>query len=144
MTTELQRGRQIAAALAERVGGDATATAVADAVTATLLEIEAAIAPFVGTRGLAALFKRSLFLTVGGCPGLLGESAHLPEVVDPAALRLLLSRQDAATAIAGGGLFLQTFQELLASLIGMSLTERLLRAAWIPFTSHPPGQNTLP
>ena len=44
----------------------------------------------------------------------------------------------------GGGALLQTFYELLASLVGPSLTERLLRSVWAHSSSGPPAQDTSP
>ena len=39
---------------------------------------------------------------------------------------------------------LQTFHELLATLVGPSLTERLLRSVWADSSSGPPAQDTSP
>lgn len=63
--------------------------------------------------------------------------------VDLAALKAILAQQDSETATAGGAL-LQTFYELLASLVGPSLTERLLRSVWENPLSGPPAQDTSP
>ena len=52
-------------------------------------------------------------------------------------------QQDAQTIAGGGGLLLQTFYELLASLVGPSLTGRLLDAVWTP-PSSAPAQDTSP
>ena len=45
-----------------------------------------------------------------------------------AALRSVLSQQRSAQVVAANGALLQTFYDLLSSLIGVSLTERLLRS----------------
>jgi hypothetical protein len=61
--------------------------------------------------------------------------------IDTASLKAALGRQAPAQAAAGGGLLLQTFQDLLLSLIGESLTERLLLPAWTGMTRSPSAQD---
>jgi DNA-binding GntR family transcriptional regulator len=61
---------------------------------------------------------------------------------DLAALKALLSRQTSADAASGGAAFLHAFHDLLSSLVGHSLTERLLRSVWIDFMGDvPPAQD---
>ena len=64
--------------------------------------------------------------------------------MDLAALRSVLVQQSSTEAAAGGGDLLQTFHELLASLVGTSLTERQLRSIWAPSANGPPTQDTPP
>jgi hypothetical protein len=59
-------------------------------------------------------------------------------------LTSLLARQTGADAAAAGALVLQTFHDLLASLVGPSLAERLLRPAWAILMSGPSAPDTLP
>jgi hypothetical protein len=47
-----------------------------------------------------------------------------------AALQYVLAQQASAAAVAANISLLQNFQNLLISLIGLSLTERLLRPVW--------------
>jgi hypothetical protein len=62
-------------------------------------------------------------------------------VLELESLRTALARQDADEAAAIGGQLLQTFYELLTTLVGASLTERLLRSVWANFLGGPPAQD---
>ena len=64
--------------------------------------------------------------------------------IDFAALKALLAKQTQAEAAAASGTLLQAFRDLLASLVGPVLTERLLRAVWLHFSSGPAAQDTAP
>ena len=135
---------RIAAALARRAGQDAEAGQIAEAVCAALSEIDAALSPILGSRGVAALYTRSLYLTAVGLPWM----AHLAEGsrddMDLPALKSVFAQQSGADAAAGGNALLQAFHRLLASLIGDSLTERLLRPVWADPSSGAPAQDTSP
>jgi len=130
--------------LAEHVSEGADAARVADHVVAVWQQVEDALTPIIGQRGVAALYKRSLHLVAPDHPWLARLKEADPPAVDAAALRSALAQQDAAAAAAGGGALLQTFQELLASLVGPSLTGRLLAAAWALPTSGLSAQDTSP
>jgi hypothetical protein len=54
----------------------------------------------------------------------------------------VIERQDAVEAAAAGSALFRTFGELLASLIGSSLAERLLSDAWESLFRGAPGQET--
>jgi hypothetical protein len=138
---ESQESQRIAAGLARRAE---TAGQVADAMASTWQDIDAVLSPIIGQRGVAMLYKRCLYLIAPAHPWLAGmhEGGHAP--LDLAALRSAFAQQSSTSAAAAGGAFLQTFHELLSSLIGPSLTERLLRAAWAHFSSGPPAQDTSP
>ena len=144
MPAETLEGRQIATSLAHRVGDDATAAQVAAAVVVIWHEIDAALTPVVGKGGVAALYKRTLYLTGAAHPWLALRREDLSTGVDLVALKAALSQQSSAAAVAGGNDFLQTFHTLLASLVGASLTERLLRSVWAKPSSGPPAQDTSP
>lgn len=141
---ESQESRRIAAPLAHRVAKDADAAQIAEAVVSTWQEIDAALTPIIGQRGVAALHKRSLYLTGAAHPWLAGMHEGVQSTMDLATLKSVLAQQSSADAEAGGGALLQTFHELLASLVGPSLTERLLRSVWANSSSGPPAQDTLP
>jgi hypothetical protein len=122
--------RRIRAALIQRVGADANSATIADAIVAIWREIDAALIPVIGHRGTAALYKRSLYLTAAAHPYLGGMHEGVHTAADPASLASVLAQQSSTVAAAGGAAFLQTFHELLATLVGPSLTERLLRSVW--------------
>lgn len=116
----------------------ADSASIAERAFAMWGRVEAALVPIIGQRGFAALFKRSL---------LLASAAHiaLAEVAVEAdtpgcltALRATLAQQPSANAIAAHGALLQTFCDLLAGLIGESLTERLLQ----PDQDNPSSDST--
>jgi hypothetical protein len=124
-----QEDDRIALAVAQRAGEGADAARVADAIVALWQQIETLLAPIIGRRGVAALYKRSLYLTATVHPWLeLQEDPHT--VPDLAALKSAISRQGTADATAGGLAMLHAFHTLLASLIGSSLTGQLLDAVW--------------
>lgn len=93
---------------------------------------------------MAALYKRSLYLTGSSHAWLAGPLDDAQGAVDLAALKTAVSQQSSADAALGGNAFLQTFYQLLGSLVGPSLTERLLRSVWADSLSGPPAQDTTP
>jgi hypothetical protein len=62
--------------------------------------------------------------------------------VDPSALKAALEQQAAEEAAAGGLALFQSFHDLLASLIGASLTGRLLQSVWARSAGASPAQDT--
>ena len=137
---------QAKAALKLRVAEDADGTLVAQGMVAAWREIDRLLTPVVGSRGVAALYKRSLHLTAKFHLWLVsaqaGADAGVPMSMDLDLLGAVLARQDAATATLGGEAFLRTFFDLLATLIGPSLTGRLLHSVWTTTLSGPPAQDT--
>jgi hypothetical protein len=135
----------IAAALAQRLGPGAGALQVAQAVGALWQDIDAALRPVIGAGGVAALFQRSVHLAAAQHVWLQAALARDRRTsTDTAALLALLAQQDAAQALACGSMLLLTLQALLASLIGASLTERLLRPVWGPPPSSASAQDMSP
>ena len=126
--------RQKSLPLAQRVAHDAPADEVAAAVAAIWRDVDGALRPIIGQRGVAALYDRCIHLVASTYPWLAPgrqNAAALDEpMLDLSALQALLSQQPAATALACGNAMLQSFQRLLSSLVGPLLTERLLRSAW--------------
>lgn len=118
--------------MAQRAGEGADSTRTADAIAALWQQIEAALAPIIGQRGVAALYKRSLYLATATHPWL--ELQEDPQATpDLAALKSAIARQRSTDATAGGVAMLQAFHTLLTSLIGSSLSGQLLDAVW----THP-------
>jgi hypothetical protein len=118
----------IRTALAPRVGlPNADATVAATAATWRL--VAAQLAPVIGARGLEVLFGRALHLTSATFPWLTvggerGSASPLPSLAE------CLARQDPASAAEASYALLLTFTELLTTLIGESLTTRLLAPVW--------------
>ena len=123
----------VAEALARLAGGGADATRVADAVAATWQQIESALTPIIGAHGVTALYRRSLHLTLRAHPWLADDPADDPLAMNLGTLRAALAGRSADDAVAAGDTLLQTFHDLLASLIGAPLSRRLLHFMWPPF-----------
>jgi hypothetical protein len=133
-----QQSRRWPAPLGDRVTDGADAEQVADAIVAIWLDIDQALHPIIGQRGVAALYNRTLHLTAVAYPWLAIDQPAVPAVMDPSGLRAALVQQ----AAAGGNALFQTFHELLASLVGASLTDRLLRSVWTHSSTGSPAQDT--
>lgn len=139
---------------AQHLDAGATAPQIARLVERVCHEISLALVPIVGQRGVAALFARSLQLSAKSHPWLSGLSANMgtgmssgksadgmPAEFNPSALSALIATQPRSEAAVGACHLLQTFFELLAKLVGRSLTERLLRTPWLIFLSGTAAQD---
>lgn len=103
---------------------------VAASVVSTWQRIDLALAPILGKRGVATLYRRSVFLAAVDHPWLAPLHDAAGEAIDLPALKAILLEQGGAKAANGAVAMLRTFREVLASLIGAALSERLLGAAW--------------
>lgn len=139
-----QASGRIAITLAQRAADGADAARIADAIVSTWEEIQAALGPIIGPASVALLYKRSLHLIGPAHPWLADANAGLRTAMDLAALKSVLVQQTGVHAAAAGGEILQTFYELLASLVGPSLTDQLLRSVWANTFSGPPAQDPTP
>ena len=124
-------------ALARRIGATSDAHAIARATLDTWREMVALLTPVIGARGVDVLLRRSLHLACARFPFL----GVAPDEADGAALlaglEARLAGSDAAVALQASHALLVLFIELLATLIGEPLTERLLGAVWAPPTTEP-------
>lgn len=105
---------------------------VAESALTTWRDIDTHLSPIVGAGGVAALFKRSLYLTSKDYPCLRRPLA-LFQPAEYNLLYLALLAQERSEAIAVNGAILHTFSRLLAGLIGVQLTQRLL----LSILNHP-------
>ncbi|MDB5984129.1 MAG: hypothetical protein JWQ69_5144 [Pseudomonas sp.] len=144
MSMESEEGRQIVASLAHRVGTTADIAQIADGIVTTLQDINATLIPIIGPKGVAALYRRSLYLCTSLHPRLAGTYESLVVAMDLMELKSLLVQQNQADAIFFGEELLKAFFELLATLIGPSLTARLLRAVWENSLSDTSAQDISP
>src|SRR6185437_9893564 len=102
---------------------------VADASIILWEQMAVQIISIVGEEGFDSLFARSLFLSQSSFPWLAAN--FLPKVEHRfAELKDSLEGQAAAQASEANSLLLITFTDILASLIGESLTTRILHLAW--------------
>ncbi len=97
--------------------------------------VHAALAPVIGQGGVAALYKRALHLARNDYPWLAAAYDAAAAPGDFSSLRAALCGQDAATAAAAHDTLMRTLNDLLVSLIGPSLTERLLKPASQPHSA---------
>ncbi len=120
----------MAATLEKRVGAAARASDIAGATHAICTEIDIALSPIIGQRGVAALYKRSLYVLGASHPGLAVLHEGVQATMDLDALRAAIASQGDAEARAGAVALLHSFHDLMNSLVGSSLTERLLHPVW--------------
>ena len=125
-----QDSRRLAATLERLAAQGANTTQIADAVVSTWQAVDAALAPVIGGKGVAALYGRSLYLVRERHPWLAAAHDGAASPMDLGVLAAALARQDGSTAASAAGDQLESLYELLRSLIGPSLTGQLLRSAW--------------
>ena len=125
---ESQAKPTITRTLAHQVDLGADAVQVAATISRTWHRIDEALCPVLGESGVAALYKRSVYLSGREHPWLLG-GADSSASVEYVALESVLSARSAREAADAGGATLERFIELLTKLVGPSLTERLLRTS---------------
>ena len=134
----------VAAFLESTVRAGATSQEVAEVVAKAFQDIAEVLEPIIGRRGMAALYGRSLHVGGSACARIAAPTEAVPMAMDTALLQAELAKQTAAEAAAAGTALLQVFHVLLTTLIGESLTERLLRSVWAHFLSGPPARDTQP
>jgi len=134
----------ITAFLEAAVSAGASSEEVAALVTTTLLRIDLALSPIVGQRGMAALYKRSLHISRPMHPWLPTAAEAAEAEMDLADLTAALATRTSADTAAAGAQLLESFRALLTTLIGESLTERLLRPVWATLLSGPTARDTKP
>ena len=115
----------------------ADASSIARMAVSMWRDVGVALSPIIGHTGVEALFKRSVHLARSAHPCLATVLEDKTQSDALAPLQTVLSHQTSTTAVAANIALLQSFQDLLTSLIGLSLTERLLRPVWDkPSGSH--------
>ena len=142
MPSESPEANRWLATLTLRTPPSAGVEQIADAIVVIWLEINQALHPIIGYRGVAALFNRSLKIAISEFSWLGDGHQGVLAAVDAAALKATLLRQTPETALAGGITLFVTFHELLASLVGPSLTDQLLAAVWTQPSGVPPEQES--
>src|SRR5689334_24541812 len=111
----------IQSSLSKRAAAGWDSASIASLIVSLWRDIDAALAPIIGHRGVAALFHRTLHLVRHDYPWLTASQASLADPIDFAALQPTLLQQTGATVVAANGALLEKFLEQLASLIGESL-----------------------
>ena len=136
-------GQMIGTPVADRVGPGGTSAQIAFASSGVWTETCAHLHPILGRRGVAAIYRRSLLLN-RATHAWLASLPDTPDAIDIQALASALSARPPQQALAASDDLLRTFHQLLTTLIGASLTDRLLRSVWTPPSGAPPDQDTSP
>ncbi|MBG9389288.1 hypothetical protein [Caenimonas aquaedulcis] len=117
---------------------------VADAAVREWNYVHGALSPLIGQRGAASLFRRVLHLARADRPWL--DAAYLGNSGpgDFASFHAALSRQESLIAAGAHDEMLRALRGLLANLIGLSLTDRLLPATSSSPSAGPAVQDASP
>ena len=115
---------------------------IANAITLVWNRIDLALRPIIGKRGVDALFRRCVDLSVPTYPWIAVLSADMLSSMDLEALRDVLSRQEPIHLTAASDAMLTQFHAMLAELIGLSLTERLLQPVLDPLLNNTATKDT--
>ena len=118
--------------------------AIAARTVALWTEVARVLVPIIGQRGMSALYERALHLAAAQHRWLeqaRGEDGELPVF---SSLAGAASEQAVDDVIASVTTLFETFDRLLVTLIGASLTERLLQPIWDVPSAGPIRQDTAP
>ena len=118
--------------------------AIAGELVRLVQDIAAVLTPILGPRGVAALYQRALHVTRGRHAWVAGPVEVAQPIIDLVKLRAEFARQDRDEGAAAATALLQAFHDLLASLIGRPLAERLLDPVWAHTLRRPTAQDTSP
>lgn len=132
------RSEMIQSALGERATEGADSNAVASAAVRALTSLLLELRPLVGELALRALYVRSLHLARSSFERPGPSELESPDELLAPLHRDLVSRAPAEARSAADALLL-ALADLLVSLIGEPLTDRLLHKAWgsLPVTKSP-------
>lgn len=144
MSTDSEEGRRIVASLMLRLDHVADIDHVADAIITMLRDTDASLVPIIGPKGVAALYRRSIQLCTSLHPTLESTYLPLPDTLDLERLKSMLIQQNQDDVVFFGEELLKALYELLSTLIGSSLSARLLLDVWDNDLSAPPSQETSP
>ena len=106
---------------------------VADVSIDLWLRLAAELRLLIGDGGFLPLYRRSVQLSAASFPWLLPVSEALPLASGDtrfANLKISIDQQDAREASQASAFLLNTFIDILARLIGETLTTGILRSAW--------------
>lgn len=136
MSRELRR-EAIRRTLVHRAGLAPDASAVAEAALIACQQVSAQLAPVIGARGVNVLFRRALHLASTAFPWLAMAEDHGDNANLFATIKARLAGREPEAAQEASHALLSTFTEMLATLIGESLAERLLGPVWAsPSPAH--------
>ena len=116
----------IRSALALRAGGASSASDVAEATRGTWGDMSVRLASLIGVRGVDVLCGRALHLTGADFPWLGISAERGDSAAALAGFSARIETCEPALALEASSALLGKFTDLLATLIGDSLTERVL------------------
>lgn len=116
--------------------------AVAACTEALWAAVARALVPIIGQRGMSALYERALHLAAGQHQWLAQARGIDGEPAVFSSLARLASEHAVDDAIAAVTTLFEIFDRLLVTLIGASLTERLLQPIWDVPSAGPTRQDT--
>jgi len=119
-------------ALLLQAGDAVEASAVATATVATWLEAAIRLTPVIGGEGVDMLFHRALQISAKDFPWLVVTTKKAGRTEMLVALQTHMSEREMEIALEASVALLAAFADLLAHLIGESLTDRLLGPIWAP------------
>ena len=118
--------------LAQGAGEALDANVIAEATLSAWRQVVARLAPVIGAHGVDVLFSRSLHVTSKTFPWLVMVQNGGNSAAQLVSLKACLADRESTAAAEASYALLVNFTELLATLIGTSLTERLLTPVWLP------------
>lgn len=130
VTTE-DRKQMITRLLTEQPGGADTSVALAEQVLWLWEQIAFHLTPLIGVAGFRTLYARALHVALPHCPGF---SAVQPGIAIESLFQTLkgdLRALDRCEAQRCGNALLNTFTDLVESMIGEVLMAQILRSAWV-------------
>lgn len=107
---------------------DTNAIELAAESVARWRQIDVALTPIIGRRGIVAIYKKALNLTHADFPWLASTSEDDTSFDNFTSLHTALAQQTSAVIMAANLSLHRSFNKLLVSLIGESLSERLLQS----------------
>ncbi len=107
---------------------DTSAAELAAESVARWRQIDVALTPIIGRRGIVAIYKKALNLTHADFPWLATMSEDDTFFDNFTSLQAALAQQTSAVIMAANLSLHRAFNKLLVSLIGESLSERLLQS----------------
>lgn len=127
--------------LAHRAGEVAQAGLIAKAAISTWHDVSLRLAPVIGGQGVYVLFRHAVYVTGKTFPWLAMATNEGSNTELLAVLQARLAGSDADLAVEASNALLINFAELLAGLIGESLSERLLAPIWLSELPVPPQES---
>jgi hypothetical protein len=141
---DTEQRASISETLSHHFSKDSDSSAIAGVLVRDFRHIDGLLTPILGQRGVALLFQRSLRQAGTSHRWLGGDPEPGQAGFDLDAVKASLEARDGAEAKLGATALLRAFHDLLASLIGQTLTERLLGPVWTTSPTPPSAQDDSP